>query len=510
MTDSSAVPWERLSSVRTYEGHVTLRRDRYRLPDGTVSDWDVLEQRDTVAVVAVTADGRALLFTQFRVGPRELVGELPGGLIDDGESAQAAGARELREETGYAPGALFHAGAEWSGANSTRRKNVVIAADCRRVGDPQWENGETGEVGLIALDELVGHLLSGRLSDAGEALRGILVFVGAQVDDPALAALQERLRGALGVSPSASVAEASAIIGESAQPEPLADFWRRFDGHNPDAARAELESLLAAGDFDPARVAFERASLHDSLGDEADAVPLYREALAAGLADPYRTEAVVQLASSLRNLGDASGAIALLRGIPSTDPLWGAAQAFLALALHSDDKPVPALRTSLHALALHLPRYRRSVSAYADELAPVRRIRAIAVGLVVRDGHVLLEEYAATPRHDVFLRAPGGGIELGEAATVAVRREFAEELDADVVEARLLAVTENIFERSGAVGHEIVHVFTVSAPSLTVLPLAERIAVRDSDTTVGWYDIDALRAGSVPVYPAGVLGLLPY
>lgn len=197
MTDSAALPWERLSTMRTYDGYVTLRRDTYRLPDGTVSDWDVLEQRDTVAVVAVTAAGRALVFTQFRVGPRALIGELPGGLIDDGESASAAAARELREETGYVAASLFHAGAEWSGANSTRRKNVVIAADCRRARDPQWESGETGRIELVDLDELIDHLASGELSDAGEALRGILVFLRADIGDPALAHLQLLLRDAL-------------------------------------------------------------------------------------------------------------------------------------------------------------------------------------------------------------------------------------------------------------------------------------------------------------------------
>lgn len=197
MDDERAQPWQLLTETEVYNGYTRVRRDTYRLPDGSVSDWDVLDQGDTVAVIAFTDTGDALLFEQYRVGPRALVRELPGGLIDTGEDALTAGARELLEETGHRAAALFHAGSEWSGANSTRRKNVVVAAGCRRVADPHWEDGETGVVRTIGIDELVAHLLAGGLSDAGEAARGLLVFTRASVADPVLRRAQERVRSAL-------------------------------------------------------------------------------------------------------------------------------------------------------------------------------------------------------------------------------------------------------------------------------------------------------------------------
>lgn len=288
--------------------------------------------------------------------------------------------------------------------------------------------------------------------------------------------------------------------------ERIAAFWRDADDQRPEEMRRTLDVLLHDRRHDDPDALFERASLHDFLGEEEDAIPLYRAALAAGLAAPQRTQAAIQLASSLRNVGDPSGAIATLREIGDDDELAPAARAFLALALYDDGKPAAALRTALAVLAPLLPAYSRSVSAYADEIDTRPRVRSIVVGLLVVDGHVLAEEYHAGDGSH-FLRAPGGGIEFGESAVSALHREFREELDVAVDEARLLGVTENIFDGHGKRGHEIVHVFAVRSADLEALPRHARIPVLDGDTTVGWFPLEAVSAGAPPFYPPGILDL---
>nr|WP_240188619.1 tetratricopeptide repeat protein [Nakamurella flavida] len=118
---------------------------------------------------------------------------------------------------------------------------------------------------------------------------------------------------------------------------------------------------------DPAALA-EWAGVHDSLGLEAQAIPLYRQALAAGLTGPRRAQVVVQLASSLRNVGEPDAAIALLTSRPADPELGAAPDAFLALALFDAGRPAEAVRLALTALAPTLPRYGRAVRAYAEEL----------------------------------------------------------------------------------------------------------------------------------------------
>nr|WP_256434476.1 tetratricopeptide repeat protein [Myxococcus sp. CA056] len=115
---------------------------------------------------------------------------------------------------------------------------------------------------------------------------------------------------------------------------------------------------------------FERASAHDSLGQEALAAPLYRQALASGLSGGLRRQAVIQLASTLRNLGEVQESVALLtaeRAVGS-DELDDAVSAFLALSLVDAGREREAVGLALGALARHLPRYNRSLSNYAKAL----------------------------------------------------------------------------------------------------------------------------------------------
>lgn len=73
----------------------------------------------------------------------------------------------------------------------------------------------------------------------------------------------------------------------------------------------------------------------------------------------------------MRNLGRPEESLELLTnefaGQPD-HPLADAATAFAALALASAGRPTEGLASVLHALAAHLPRYQRSVNAYADDL----------------------------------------------------------------------------------------------------------------------------------------------
>jgi tetratricopeptide (TPR) repeat protein len=134
---------------------------------------------------------------------------------------------------------------------------------------------------------------------------------------------------------------------------PEAEFHRRMDE--------------VCADLPPAVSAFERGAAQDSTGHSDRAVPLYQEALRLGLTGERRRRAVIQMASSLRNLGRPEESVAVLteERERASDHLDDAVAGFLALALADVGRERDGLRAALEALAPHLPRYQRSLANYA-------------------------------------------------------------------------------------------------------------------------------------------------
>ena len=115
---------------------------------------------------------------------------------------------------------------------------------------------------------------------------------------------------------------------------------------------------------------FERAASLDSTGQSDLAVPLYRQALDRGLTGERRRRAVIQMASSLRNMGQSEESVKLLTAELDAghDHLDDAVRAFLALALVDVGREREAASLALTALAPHLARYQRSLANYAGLL----------------------------------------------------------------------------------------------------------------------------------------------
>ncbi len=150
----------------------------------------------------------------------------------------------------------------------------------------------------------------------------------------------------------------------------VAAAWATFDERSDEENRTLIGALAGELPEGSAEASFERACVFDSTDASDRTVPLYREALDRGLGPERRRRAVIQLASSLRNIGRADESVALLTAEldGAADELDDAVHAFLALALTDVGRDGEALSHALGALAPHLPRYQRSLAAYARAL----------------------------------------------------------------------------------------------------------------------------------------------
>lgn len=151
----------------------------------------------------------------------------------------------------------------------------------------------------------------------------------------------------------------------------LAALWASLDDHSEEEFIAKMDELVGELPADSGVAPYERGSAFDSTGHSDLAVPLYREALERGLAPDRRRQAVIQLASSLRNLGQASESVELLKSeqAAGSDELDDAVSGFLALALADTGKEREALSVALTAVSRHMTRYQRSLANYARELS---------------------------------------------------------------------------------------------------------------------------------------------
>lgn len=147
------------------------------------------------------------------------------------------------------------------------------------------------------------------------------------------------------------------------------DFYQHeFDASDPRGSIERMRVLASERRHGDAAALFELAGVHDALGQEHEAIPLYRRAIEAGLDGERATRVFIQLASTLRNVGASAEAVSMLEAMPATAADEAPRLAFLALALYDEGRYGDALRTALLALIPTLDGYGRALTAYAADL----------------------------------------------------------------------------------------------------------------------------------------------
>ena len=150
--------------------------------------------------------------------------------------------------------------------------------------------------------------------------------------------------------------------------------WDAADPKDAELTLRYFADLLDRYPDDP-RAIFEVAHAFDWSGQHDEAVPIYEQSFAAGLAGDDLRRAMAQSGSALRNLGRADEAVALLERANVLFPGSDIVRSFLALALQSAGRSDEAIAELLD-LALDrvqsedFERYEWAIRKYAAALRP--------------------------------------------------------------------------------------------------------------------------------------------
>lgn len=167
MSSSHPARWEKLGSevkMKTRVFEVAAVNYRHG-PRGTTKEFSVIHSADWVNVIALTADHQLVLVRQFRYGIDEFSLEIPGGIIEHGESPLIAGARELEEETGFSgtPARLLGT-VHPNPAIQSNHCHFVFVENARKTHELSWDDDEEIEVLTKPVDEVYALARSGKIT----------------------------------------------------------------------------------------------------------------------------------------------------------------------------------------------------------------------------------------------------------------------------------------------------------------------------------------------------------
>ena len=160
-------PWPKIVSKPMGDYRVfSVRSDLKISPrTGAQHDFFVIDSTTWVNVIAITPDRQMVLVEQYRHGSDTIELEIPGGVMDAGDSSSVAtGIRELREETGYEGENAQVIGTVL--ANAAIMSNscyTILIENCRHVAPVHFDSAEDIATRLVPMENVPDLVAQGKI-----------------------------------------------------------------------------------------------------------------------------------------------------------------------------------------------------------------------------------------------------------------------------------------------------------------------------------------------------------
>lgn len=136
-------------------------------------------------------------------------------------------------------------------------------------------------------------------------------------------------------------------------------------------------------------------------------------------------------------------------------------------------------------------------------MSKATEIRVLALGLIRDEKRIFVSEGYDPIKQETFYRALGGGVDFGETSLAALKREFQEEIQADLTNINYLGCIESIFTFNGRQGHEIIQLYQCDFVDSKFYQL-ESLIFSESEHhkhRALWIDIARFKSGELRLVP---------
>jgi len=138
-----------------------------------------------------------------------------------------------------------------------------------------------------------------------------------------------------------------------------------------------------------------------------------------------------------------------------------------------------------------------------------QKIRLLALAIVKQGDRLFISQGFDPIKQQTFYRVMGGGVDFGETSLEALKREFMEEIQAEITNIKYIACLENIFEFNGNPGHEIIQLYECDFVDPTFYEREEIIFNEgERQKKALWVDLEKFRSGEFKIVPENFLDYL--
>lgn len=160
--------WKLLKSQGIFErGLFKILQKSYNKPDNSEKFLAyILDLLDWVNIVGLNEDGNILLVKQFRFGTDKIELEIPGGIVEFGESPRDGAMRELKEETGYTVKNIKKIGFVDANPAIMNNKCFTFLAELSDKGEVNFDPDEIIEMLFASPNQVKKLLKEGKITNA--------------------------------------------------------------------------------------------------------------------------------------------------------------------------------------------------------------------------------------------------------------------------------------------------------------------------------------------------------